>query len=378
LDDLKKQFSKLSFQELGEQASSSSPARAIGEMQKQVEHVDRLPLERLVEKLDSFLPDTPRSSEATDPADVQFTLLSDGSLTKELQEPMVELPESSESASDHEYDTFRFEFSPLTNEVAPMCQDKKGKRCNHYCRHEPPLMLTKWKENVQFSFKATRVPKEMAKKIIMDWMGQRPGLAEKFSSIHRVKELPYQRSPDRGDKEPDIREFHMTTRQGTWFYARLARPFPENLYGDPTKAYSHLTHWKPAYHGSNMYTFYRTAVNGLSPGLHAGKGDEIGVYAYKDFGFQRCTRLWFYMVYSRLSRNCEIYVCPVWDLLINDDKTSVGSWQNCCKEGAYVVRGVYIHVLSGYSLKNCNFSVNHKWDDFLPEYEQMPNLERVW
>ena len=63
LDDLKKQFSKLSFQELGEQASSSSPARAIGEMQKQVEHVDRLSLERLVEKMDSFLPETPRSSE---------------------------------------------------------------------------------------------------------------------------------------------------------------------------------------------------------------------------------------------------------------------------------------------------------------------------
>jgi hypothetical protein len=127
-----------------------------------------------------------------------------------------------------------------------------------------------------------------------------------------------------------------------------------------------------------MYTFYRAAVNGLSPGHHAGKGDEIGVYTYKDFGFQRCTRLWFYMVYSRLSTTSEMYVCPVWDLLINDESTSVGAWQNCCKEGAYLVRGAYIHVLSGYSLKNCNFSVNHKWDVFLPEYEQMPHLERVW
>ena len=224
---------------------------------------------------------------------------------------------------------------------------------------------------------------EVGQRILSRWFLERPLLRER---LYEPKEQPFL--------------WHLNTDPvtvstilhdiGKWYYIKLKQEvpaFPEGTLTNMPRPTLRGNVFEEMVHCCSMYTLANCVNKGVLPGPDKGKGDKIGVYAYKRQGTKaRAISSSGYCVYESLCNcGCGIYFGPRLCLEVQTWRAhelgsmSVGEGQFCLQPTSFHFVGFYVHVMTRDDLDMWDASADAmnlwfqcgNWD---PRYEMSPDV----
>ena len=252
-----------------------------------------------------------------------------------------------------------------------------GKPVSHYKASVPP-----WRE-------LTKIPRmfgpdhrlaahQVGERILEKWFEARIELRQR---LHRPREQAFL--------------WHLNTDPvtvcttlhdiGKWYYIKLKKEvpaFPEGTLTNMPRPTLHGNVFEEMVHCCSMYTLANCVFNGVLPGPEKGKGDKVGVYAYKrKNSLAKAISSSGYCVYESLCNcGCGIYFGPRLCLEVQTWRAhelgsmSVGEGQMCLQPNSFHFVGFYVHVMTRDDLDIWDASADARnlWfqcGDWDPRYE---------
>ena len=243
--------------------------------------------------------------------------------------------------------------------------DHAGKECAHYRRTFPPFTgIQKVRELDAMSPEDVF---QLAESILRCWMFKRPILTR---WLHHGKQAQYDWAESAQSSR--VLDIHNVGRW-MWFESKEWRPAPPP--GTDVQNETLAGHrLEECVHASSMYTLTSILVNGLEPGTEAGKGNDVGVYAYRRVGQKLAISSSGYAVYSDLAGN-GIYFAPRFRIVFQSwragepgvGKISAGDGQLRLTPGMFHITGVWIHIMT-HREASVGGPLWFSADDWHPEY----------